>query len=128
MSRGSRAWLFPAGWATGLAWHYALAAATPQWWEAGVSLAVALLCLAAARPKPTPAAPDEPGEDRAHAFAQGLASDRELLAPLDEAAIGYRTQLVADGWSPEAAENMALAFYGTQLNMLTNTIEGAADA
>lgn len=125
MSRGSRAWLFLAGWAAAFAWHSTISADSPQWWQAGLSLAFALLCLAAARPKPTPAAPTEPEMDRAHAFAQGLASDRELLAPLDDAAKGYRAQLITDGWSLEAAEHMALAFYTTQLAMLTNTAGGA---
>ncbi|WP_141576162.1 hypothetical protein [Actinomadura sp. WMMA1423] len=98
----------------------------------GLTVVVLMIWLARRDQGPTgrPEEPDEaePDKDLPHMFAQNLAEFRENLAPLDEAARGYRTQLIADGWSEDAAENMALAFYATQMNMLNKAIEGAADA
>jgi hypothetical protein len=47
----------------------------------------------------------------AHQIAQAVAQLREVLAPIDEAAAGYRKQLEEQGWSPTAAETMALSFH-----------------
>lgn len=53
-----------------------------------------------------------------HKLAEALADLRERLAPLDEAALGYRRQLEEQGWSPTAAEQMALAFHTILLGYL----------
>lgn len=58
------------------------------------------------------------GHAAAHAVAEGLANWRAALAPLDEAVLGYRRQLLSDGWSPDAAEEMALTLYGTQARVM----------
>jgi hypothetical protein len=44
----------------------------------------------------------DPGE-MAHQVAQGIASMREALAPLDEATLGYKAQLIEAGWSAASA-------------------------
>jgi hypothetical protein len=48
-----------------------------------------------------------------HQLAQGIAQLRELLAPIDEAAAGYRKHLEEEGWSPTIAEHMAFEFHRT---------------
>ena len=47
----------------------------------------------------------------AHQIAQGVAQLRECMAPIDEAVTGYRQQLQEAGWSPTAAEQMAVEFH-----------------
>lgn len=47
----------------------------------------------------------------ANELAQAVAQVREMLAPVDEATLGYRRQLEENGWSPQAAEQMALSFH-----------------
>lgn len=46
-----------------------------------------------------------------HDLANGIAQLREILAPIDEAATGYRAHLEKQGWSPTAAETIALDFH-----------------
>lgn len=46
-----------------------------------------------------------------------------MLAPRDEATLGYRRPLEADVWSPEAAEEMALSFHSLALGQMP----GSAD-
>ena len=46
-----------------------------------------------------------------HDFATAIAQMRDILAPIDEAVLGYRKQLEEEGWSPTAAETMALEFH-----------------
>lgn len=57
----------------------------------------------------------DPGE-LAHQLAEGIAKIREALAPIDEATLGYKRQLEEQGWSPTAAEKMALAFHAMLLS------------
>jgi hypothetical protein len=54
----------------------------------------------------------------AHEFAKGLAVFREIVAPIDETVLGYRRQLEAAGWSPTAAEQMALSLHGVLMAQL----------
>jgi hypothetical protein len=51
----------------------------------------------------------------AHQMAEAVAQIREALAPIDEATMGYRKQLEEQGWSPTAAETMALGFHSLLL-------------
>lgn len=53
-----------------------------------------------------------------HQLAEGIATMREMLAPIDEATAGYRKQLEAAGWSPTAAETMALQFHALLMAQL----------
>lgn len=54
----------------------------------------------------------------AHQFAEGIARMRGAMAPLDEATLGYRTQLIGSGWSQEAAEDMAVQFFTMLMSKL----------
>jgi hypothetical protein len=56
--------------------------------------------------------------DSTNRLASGIAQVREYLAPIDEAALGYRRQLEQAGWSPTAAEKMALAFHAMLLSFM----------
>ena len=49
--------------------------------------------------------------EMANQLAQAIAGIKQVLAPIDEATSGYRTQLEAAGWSSHAAEKMALEFH-----------------
>jgi hypothetical protein len=60
--------------------------------------------------EPTPTA-----GDFTHLIAKSVADLRELLAPLDEATLGYRRHLETQGWSPPVAEQMALWFYAAKM-------------
>lgn len=62
--------------------------------------------------------------DAANHYARGVANMRELLAPLDEATLGYRAQLEATGWSSPAAEQMAVMFYTSQMIGFTAAVSG----
>ena len=108
-----------------------LADTLPDTYRGGlISAAVILLVLllglyrAQQRPAPVSGADVEPSQDESlHALAEGLAQWRERLAPLDEATLGYRAQLESNGWSPAAAEQMAVSFYATQIHMLNHAID-----
>ena len=63
----------------------------------------------------------------AHEFAKGLAVFREIVAPVDETVLGYRRQLEADGWSPTAAEHMALSLHGVLMAQLVAAITNPQD-
>ncbi|GGK61343.1 hypothetical protein Sme01_03040 [Sphaerisporangium melleum] len=60
-------------------------------------------------------------DDVAHKLAQAVAQMREMLAPLDEATLGYRRQLEETGWSPEAAEEMALSFHRMAIGQMASS-------
>lgn len=63
--------------------------------------------------------PDEfDDEAAAHQVAETSARLSGILTPIDEATLGYRHRLEAEGWSPTAAEQMALGFYGLQVTAL----------
>lgn len=57
--------------------------------------------------------------DAAHEIAQLIANAREMFAPMDEAALGYRAQLINAGWGPSAAEQMAAQFFNLLIAMFT---------
>lgn len=50
-----------------------------------------------------------------------LAFVREALAPLDETVRGYRDQLIRDGWSETAAEQMAVGLHQLLLPTILNS-------
>lgn len=50
-------------------------------------------------------------------FAAGLASMLEQMAPVKEAAQGYREQLRRDGWSDAASEEMAMELHNHLIGM-----------
>jgi hypothetical protein len=56
-----------------------------------------------------------------HQLAEGIAQLREMLAPIDEAAVGYRKHLEEQGWSPTIAEHMAFEFHRT---LMANAMGG----
>jgi hypothetical protein len=60
-------------------------------------------------------------DDMMHQLAQGIAQLRELLAPIDEAAAGYRKHMEEQGWSPTIAEHMAFEFHRT---LMASTMGG----
>lgn len=72
---------------------------------------------------------DIPGPEDTQAAANEIAkltaNAHEVFAPLDEAALGHRAQLLAAGWSAPAAEQMACQFHAFQVAML---MKGIADA
>lgn len=63
-----------------------------------------------------------PGLPDPHQFANQLAEAialiNQMIAPVDEAALGYRRTLEEQGWSPTAAEEMALNYHGLLMNQL----------
>ena len=61
--------------------------------------------------------------DVTHGLATAIAEMREMLAPIDEAVTGYRKQLEGAGWSPTAAETMALELHRL---LMANIIASAA--
>ncbi len=61
----------------------------------------------------------EPSE-AAHTIAEMAAQMREMLTPIDEATLGYRRQLEEEGWSAQAAEQMALSFHTMLFHQMRN--------
>lgn len=59
-------------------------------------------------------------DEMANHLAEAIAGIKQVLAPIDEATIGYRKQLEEAGWSPTAAEHMALEFH----RMLMSSVNG----
>lgn len=57
-------------------------------------------------------------------FAAGLALMLEQIAPIKEAAQGYREQLRRDGWSVEASEEMAMELHNRLLGMCFGQTSG----
>ncbi|PRX95590.1 hypothetical protein [Allonocardiopsis opalescens] len=56
--------------------------------------------------------PDRDEITRAAAeVAEGMHNVAELVAPIDEHALGYRRKLERDGWSATAAEAMAVELH-----------------
>lgn len=49
--------------------------------------------------------------EQAAKLADALMGIATTLAPVTEAVTGYRDQLVADGWLPEHAQAMAVAYH-----------------
>jgi hypothetical protein len=52
----------------------------------------------------------------AHQIAEASATMRQVLTPVEEAALGYRKHLEQQGWSSATAEKMALRFYETLMS------------
>jgi hypothetical protein len=46
-----------------------------------------------------------------HGLALGMVELRELAAPVEEAARGYRSELIGHGWSKSSADQMACEWY-----------------
>jgi hypothetical protein len=61
-------------------------------------------------------------EAAAHQVALAIAGMRQVLAPIDDAALGYRAQLEGQGWSAAAAERMAFQFHQS---VMANVLSGA---
>jgi hypothetical protein len=62
-------------------------------------------------------------DDMAHGVAETIATMREVFAPMDDAALGYRAQLVAAGWSSSVAEQMAAQFFNLLIAMFTQGLK-----
>jgi len=58
-------------------------------------------------------------------FAAGLALMLEQIAPVKEAAQGYREQLRRDGWSEPAAEEMAMELHNHMISMVFAKMGGS---
>lgn len=61
-----------------------------------------------------PSPQQSPGE-LAHEFAKSCANFSEILAPLRDATNGYKQSYMADGWSEEAAEAMAVQYHAAMI-------------
>lgn len=61
-------------------------------------------------------------DDMAHGVAETIANLREVFAPMDDAALGYRAQLIEAGWSSSVAEQMAAQFFNLLIAMFTKGI------
>lgn len=57
--------------------------------------------------------------DAAHEIAQAIVNAREMFAPMDDAALGYRAQLIEAGWPTSVAEQMAAQFFNLLIAMFT---------
>lgn len=55
-----------------------------------------------------------------HEVAQAAANMRQVLAPIEEAARGYRAEMEANGWSPTVAEQMAFQLHLTLMSQFMN--------
>lgn len=57
--------------------------------------------------------PDPPGEsaELPDQLATAFVQVEELLAPIDNVVARYRDRLESAGWSPDAAESMAVEFH-----------------
>lgn len=50
-------------------------------------------------------------EEAIHGLALGMLELKELAAPVEEAARGYRAELIGHGWSANSADKMACEWY-----------------
>lgn len=55
--------------------------------------------------------------------AKGIANIRQTLAPIEEAARGYRAELEKNGWSPTVAEQMAFQFHAYLMVQFMNGVQ-----
>ncbi|HEY9408905.1 MAG TPA: hypothetical protein VIP77_04930 [Jiangellaceae bacterium] len=53
-----------------------------------------------------------------HTVATAMAGLRDIFKPIDEAVAGYRRQLEGEGWSPQAAEAMAVGMHQVMTSQL----------
>lgn len=60
----------------------------------------------------------------AHNVGLGAANLRQMVEPIAEAAAGYRRKLEADGWSPTAAETIALSFHDVLMAQMLHSVKG----
>ena len=63
--------------------------------------------------------------DPQQALVEALLTMAELLVPVREAVDGYRSDLIRNGYSPEAAESMAVGYHNYFFAMLA--IPGVKD-
>lgn len=56
--------------------------------------------------------------DFANQLAEAIAKFNQMIAPIDEASVGYRHRLEEQGWSPTAAEAMALNYHSQLMNQI----------
>ena len=61
-------------------------------------------------------------ESIAAAVARAMAETLEAMGPIREAAVGLRAQLEADGFSPSAAEYLAVRFVAHHMRHLKLTV------
>lgn len=54
---------------------------------------------------------DADKDDAIHGLAFAMMNMKELAAPVEEAARGYRAELLTYGWTDESAERMACEWY-----------------
>jgi hypothetical protein len=64
--------------------------------------------------------------DMANALAEVCATITEATAPAIETATGVRDQMIADGWSREAAEHIAIEIYQTIMEMVRKGLDAAS--
>ena len=57
-------------------------------------------------------------DDPVSGMAQGMAQMSATFVPVKEAVVGYRAQLLAAGFSPEASEAMTVEYHRVLLGML----------
>ena len=63
-------------------------------------------------------------EDKSNGLTQGLLQLNEIMSQVVEAAAGYRTQLETAGFSPVAAEEMAIEYHSQLIQLVTMPREG----
>ncbi|MFB4306954.1 hypothetical protein [Actinomadura sp. GTD37] len=63
-----------------------------------------------------------------HQIAIAMAGMRDVFKPIDEAVTGYRRQLEGEGWSPPAAEAMAVGMHQVMTaQLITATVTGKGE-
>jgi hypothetical protein len=70
------------------------------------------------RPEQTPDEEEEPDidiQEMQDRVAQATMHMSEMSAPILDSAAGQRQKMIADGWSPTAAEQMASAYYQSMI-------------
>lgn len=50
-------------------------------------------------------------EEMSNHVAHWCADAREILAPVEEASLGYRAHLIEQGWATSSAETMSVEFF-----------------
>jgi hypothetical protein len=63
-----------------------------------------------------------PMDEAAHELAQACATAREMTAPLDDAVMGYKRQLIEQGWGVTAAQTMAVEFHRLVFAIMRNSM------
>lgn len=64
-------------------------------------------------------------DDPIYAVAEAIAQVRDMFAPVREATIGYRTQLISEGVATGAADMMSADFHHMLTAVVVNGIKGA---